>query len=532
MLLDRFRGWAACSSESENVFRLFHKALGLVYLVALVPLVYEVDALIGSQGLLPAEDLLVMSYSEQGVVSSLLQFPSLYHLYPTDITLYLILVIGVVGAILLVLTQRVFQGALLAWISFLSITTIGGDFLMIIIDLFLAEVGFLALFSAYTIQYRSYIPKLVHFGFLMLNFRLWFCMGINKFYMPSSVWINFEFFDSFFQAQPMPTPVAYYFHQVPSVLKWLAEVGLFISEVFVPFAVFGKKKLRTLSFWTFVLISVLIQLNGNYGYFNILSIVVALTILKDNDFELFKKQTRTAAPIRIGVPRFPTWILSAQITWQMLYSIYVFDPTPYSPQNHLNIMFNTWETDSKVLNVLYEPFRWIGYWRVSNPYGVFKGIPKYHGEIRFSGSLDGKEWKDYEFRFVPSGKTDQLGFFAPYYPRLDHLMFYETLSESNCRHNPLNQFYSLQNAWSCNFVNALLSNNRHVTKLMKKNPFEEQPPQYIRTEVYRLSFDERTTKYWKSEQMHELTKIYRTDDCVAPLISYEEAMTTVYGISN
>ncbi|MBI1286595.1 MAG: hypothetical protein GC178_03360 [Flavobacteriales bacterium] len=532
MLLERFRNWAAAPSQTESIFRLFHKSLGLVYMVALVPLLYEVDALIGSNGLLPAKGLLEMSYADQGVIRSLLQFPSLYHLYPSDLSLYIILGIGVLGALLLLLTRHVFLGAFLAWISFLSVTSIGGDFLIIIIDLFLAEVGFLALFSTYLIQYRGYVPKLVHFSFLMLNFRLWFCMGVNKFYMPSSVWVNFEFFDTFFQAQPMPTPVAYYFHQVPRIMKWLAEIGLFIGEVFIPFAVFGGKKLRKLSFWTFVAISVLIQLNGNYGYFNVLSIVAALTILKDDDFGWFRKLNWKDTKTTFGIPRFLAWILSAQIAWQVLYSIYVFEPTPYSAQNHLNIMFNTWKTDSKVLNVLYEPFRWIGYWRVCNPYGVFKGIPKYHGELRFSGSINGEEWKDYEFRFLPSGKTDQIGFFAPYYPRLDHLMFYETLSESNCRHNPLNPYYTLENAWSCNFVNALFSNNGHVTKLLRKNPFEDEPPKFIRTEVYRLSFDECSKGYWKSERMDGMGRVYDLGNCSAPLINYKEAMATVYGVSN
>jgi len=79
--------------------------------------------------------------------------------------------------------------------------------------------------------------------------------------MPLDVWSEFTFFDTFFQAQPMPTPMAWYFHQSPPALKYLAEIFMFAGEVVVPFFVFGNRFLRKTAFWVFVAISVLIQLN-------------------------------------------------------------------------------------------------------------------------------------------------------------------------------------------------------------------------------------------------------------------------------
>jgi hypothetical protein len=67
---------------------------------------------------------------------------------------------------------------------------------------------------------------------------------------------------------------------------------------------------------------------------------------------------------------------------------------------------------------------------------------------------------------------------------------------------------------------------------LSKNPFEEQPPKFVRTEVYRLRFDEAGTKYWQSEKMAAFGTVYESNSCVAPLINYQEAMTTVYGIRN
>jgi hypothetical protein len=227
-----------------------------------------------------------------------------------------------------------------------------------------------------------------------------------------------------------------------------------------------------------------------------------------------------------GIPRIIRLILAVQITIQSVYCITIFNPNPYSHQNHFNVLFNSKGQESNGVSKLKEPLRWLGYWRVCSPYGVFKGIPNYHGEIRFSGSKDGVLWKDYQFKFLPSGKTDQISFFAPYYPRLDHLMFYETLSESNHKHNPLNQYYSYQNEWTCKFIRSLLTNNEDVLKLIGKNPFPDEPPTFIKTTVFRLSFDETKNKFWKEEKMG-FERIFSADSCNAPLISYEQAMKTV-----
>ena len=64
-------------AESKTVFSWFHRSLGLVYLVAFIPLIWEITPLIGQNGLQSATELLGKTYSSQGYVASFLQFPSL-----------------------------------------------------------------------------------------------------------------------------------------------------------------------------------------------------------------------------------------------------------------------------------------------------------------------------------------------------------------------------------------------------------------------------------------------------------------------
>ncbi len=485
-------------TQANVIYHLFHKGLAIVYLCAFIPMFFELDVLIGAQGFQPAKDLLQTSYSNQGVLASLLQFPSLFHLLPENITLFLIAALGCIGALGLLVGIQQFWSALIAWFSFLSITTIGGDFYIIIIDLFLAEVGFLTLFSTYFLQYKHYIPNIISLVFKLLNFKLWFSMGVIKFYMPLNEWTNFTFFDTFFQAQPMPTPLAKVFAQAPFFLKVLATLFLFFGEIIAPFFVFGKKQFKLIAGASFVLLSVLIQMNGNYGYFNLLSIVLVLPIFKSSDFGLKDKEQQ----LHLGSGLLTRALISVHMSVQLIFCLLLFHPKPAYFQNHFNFLHTYLDSDAgPIKNALIYPMKLIAYWRICNPYGVFKGIPKYHGEIRLSGSINGKDWHHYEFKYLPSGSTDYLGYYAPYYPRLDHLMFYETLSQPNSQLNTLNPYYKNTSPWSTALIKQLFEQKPLVNKLLKKNPFDGQhPPMFVKATLYPLHFRRTKHRNWKASK--------------------------------
>ena len=349
-------------------------------------------------------------------------------------------------------------------------------------------------------------------------------MGVIKFYLPQDVWSDFTFFDYFFQAQPMPSPLAKAFHALPSFLKSAALIGLFVGEIIVPFFVFCKKKLRILAFLTFTLISLLIQLTGNYGYFNVLSVLVALLILKDGDLRFMSASASFAnSDKRVKLSTSLKLVLSFHLLLQSVYCLVLFNPAPRSPQNHFNYLFSTQG------NAIATPFKYLDYWRICNPYGVFRGIPYYHCEIRLSASSDSITWQPYEFKYVPSSNTDYLGFYAPYYPRLDHLFFYETIAAPNYKWNPLNPYANKNNPWVCRFINKLLKNDSGISALLKSNPYAGKPaPNFIKAEVYRLKFAKNSGSNWVGESMN-ISKVYsKNRPCTAPVISFEEAMKTIY----
>ena len=73
--------------ENKTIFNLFHRALGGIYLVVFFSLFFQIVGLIGKNGLLPSFRLLQISYSKQGEIMSFIQFPSLFHFFPYDLTL-------------------------------------------------------------------------------------------------------------------------------------------------------------------------------------------------------------------------------------------------------------------------------------------------------------------------------------------------------------------------------------------------------------------------------------------------------------
>lgn len=470
------------------VFILLSRLVGLVYFIAIFPLYFQIEALIGENGLQPAIKLLAIAQKQEGWMAYV-RFPSVFWMIPNDITLLALVIIGSTSSILLILNIKPLINSIIVWICFTSLCVIGGDFLVIIIDLFLSEVGFLLILLHLSLRWFNHVPRILYFCFLLLNFRLWFSMGMVKFYFPGSTWTDFTFFENFFPNQPMPTPLAFYFWQTPRWLHILAEFWLFVSQIIIPFFVFGNRKWRLIAFSAIILTSLLIMLSGNYGYFNILSIVLAIVLLHPVNF-YEQKVKLVIYDSLLFQNRIIQVTCSVLIFMQFIYCIALIDPKPPCAQNHFNQVFLYKRFQSFPFSLITTPLKPVVYARVCNPYGVFKSIPNFRNELRFSGSYDSINWKPYVFKYVPSGNTNELKWFAPYYPRLDHLLFYETVASGGYNFNLWNPYYSSKNVWTEEIIQKMFDNDKVLSCLLASNPFEyTTPPSLIKCELYSLKFN-------------------------------------------
>ena len=138
--------------------------------------------------------------------------------------------------------------------------------------------------------------------------------------------------------------------------------------------------------------------------------------------------------------------------------------------------------------------RWVAPFHVANSYGLFANMTTSRPEIRLQGSYDGQTWRDYEFKYKPGRLSQRPRWVAPHQPRLDWQMWFAALSTYR------------QNPWFINFAERLLLGSEPVLTLLDNNPFPEEPPRFVRAQLYRYRFTDLTTKrthgsWWEREYL-------------------------------
>jgi hypothetical protein len=127
-------------------------------------------------------------------------------------------------------------------------------------------------------------------------------------------------------------------------------------------------------------------------------------------------------------------------------------------------------------------------------YGAFGSITRTRYEVIVEGTDEAvltpsTRWREYEFKGKPGAVDYRPPQIAPYHLRLDWLMWFAAMSGY--------QDYP----WFVNFVAKLLENDRPVLSLLRKNPFPNQPPRYVRALLYEYHFTtpeerKRTGAWW------------------------------------
>ena len=113
-------------------------------------------------------------------------------------------------------------------------------------------------------------------------------------------------------------------------------------------------------------------------------------------------------------------------------------------------------------------------WAVAHPYGLFRsmtGVGKNNTvarpEIIIEGSEDGKLWKEFHFKYKPGDFQIAPTFIAPHQPRLDWQLWFAALGSYQ------------SSPWFIRLVNQLLEGSVPVKQLLDthRDPFPVEPPQ-------------------------------------------------------
>ena len=459
---------------------LFLRVLGCIYLIAFASLWVQIHGLVGSNGILPADEYLSAVRQQIGTEGYHL-VPTLFWLNPSDAYLHFLCAGGVLLS--LVLIAGFFPTFALAclWILYLSLVTVGQVFLSFQWDVLLLEVGFLAIFFA-PLRIRDTLTRVSQLSaaFLWLLrwllFRLMFASGFVKL-VSDEVWRNFTALNFHYETQPLPTWIGWYAHQLPEWLHKISVMGMFAVELVIPFLIFAPRRLRTTGCIGLIGLQVLIILTGNYCFFNLLTIALCLLLIDDVTWKglLSKRFVPHFQSVESAPHRYRRVCIAA-----VAILLFVLSGIRFGNQ-----LFR----DSPLPDVA-----WIRPFRSVNTYGLFADMTESRPEIVVEGSNDRITWEAYQFRWKPGNLKKAPKWVAPHQPRLDWQMWFAALRGSY-RNTP----------WFTHFIGALLQGKPEVLQLLSENPFPEAPPRYVRAVLYDYHFTDITTKqsegtWWSRER--------------------------------
>jgi uncharacterized membrane protein YphA (DoxX/SURF4 family) len=475
---------------------LFLRLLGVVYLVAFASLVIQVRGLIGEHGLLPVSEYLERASEMYGDGAWRL-LPTLLWLDASDRGLLIVSAGGMVLAGLLIIDVLPLIVLPALWLLYLSLAVGGQDFLSFQWDGLLLETGLLAAlwapagwFPSLRLEERQPSP-IVQWLLWLLLFKLMFLSGATKLLSGDPTWRNLTALNVYFETQPLPPWTAWFVHQLSAPLHAVATALVFVAEMVVPLVVFAPRRFRWLRFTGAVLMigfQLTLAATGNYGFFNLLAIVLCIPLLDDN---LLRRiiRLKLAAPkpessfrrTIAGVAAAGIIVLSAlSFVRELVYTYPAAGPGSMP----------LW---SEQLLGTIAPFRSI------NGYGLFRVMTTERPEIIVEGSDDGNRWKPYEFRWKPGDPQRRPRFVEPYHPRLDWQMWFAALDPNGNR--------ALLEA----LVGRLLEGSTDVLGLLGPNPFPDHPPKFIRLVYFRYFFSspetrESTGGWWSREPRGNLTQ--------------------------
>eukprot|EP01113_Clastostelium_recurvatum_P028190 TRINITY_DN34131_c0_g1_i1.p1 TRINITY_DN34131_c0_g1~~TRINITY_DN34131_c0_g1_i1.p1 ORF type:complete len:211 (+),score=47.25 TRINITY_DN34131_c0_g1_i1:88-633(+) len=116
-----------------------------------------------------------------------------------------------------------------------------------------------------------------------LVFRLMFSSGMCKIMSGDPTWAEGTALTYHYWTQPMPSWVSAYAHRLPLMVHKISCWGHFVVELGCPFAVFlPYGRLAQVCFLGLAGLQVGILATGNYGFFNLLSMLVPILLLDDS----------------------------------------------------------------------------------------------------------------------------------------------------------------------------------------------------------------------------------------------------------
>ena len=211
---------------------LLERGIAFICLEGFINALNQFKPLLGERGLLP-----VRLFVKQVPFS---QSPSLFYFLPRDCAFNAAAWLGIVLSALILtgVATRYTWLNVSAWLAiyllYLSFVNVGQTFYAFGWESILLEAAFFAIFLGGLHAMPQAIPIWL---FRWLLFRIMFGAGLIKL-RGDSCWRDLTCLNYYYETQPMPNPLSWYFHWAP---QWMNKGGVLFnhfSELIVPFFLF------------------------------------------------------------------------------------------------------------------------------------------------------------------------------------------------------------------------------------------------------------------------------------------------------
>lgn len=427
----------------------FPRLLGLIYFSTFFAFYFQINGLIGKNGILPINHLLKLVESRYGKRRWLV-LPTLFWIHSSNLALQGLCVLGSFASILLLFGVVPPLMLFLLYLMYLSIVSVGQEFLGFGWEGFLLELTI----NAFLLSLTTIPNLMVWLSLNFLLFRFHFQAGIVKLQSKDPNWKNLTAISYHYQTQPLPNVVAWYFHKLP---LWFHKVSCFLMFVFelaIPFGIFFGEDVRLAVFIALGGLQAFIWFTGNLSFLNHLTFLFCTILINNTVFGHF------------GITAPPTTEVNTG----------------------LEVLLNILGTLLLVLQISafyhhFIPLKWFSFLQryfhqfyIINRYGIFAVMTTKRYEIIIEGSYDGVEWKEYALPYKPAELDRRPRRISPFQPRVDWQAWFL----------PFSDFHSER--WFEQFIYHLLKGTEDVLKLVRVNPFPEEPPKYIRAIAYDYVF--------------------------------------------
>lgn len=439
------------------------RLLGAIYLFAFWPFLFQIRGLIGKNGIMPIKSYLAW-IKRTWPKSWFYIAPTLFWIRSDDKALIAVVGLGVVSSILLMVGIYPSLMLITAYILYFSIISVGQDFLSFGWEVFLQEVAL----NVFLLSLTPVPNSMVWLSCNFLLFRFYIQSGSVKLQSKDPNWRNLTAISYHYETQPIANLTAWYAHKMPMWFHKASCLIMFAIQLVVPFLLFTTEDIRLVAGALFVGLQFFIYATGNFSYLNHLAMVFSLLLLNN----------RALDALGINAPLVTTTPLALDLALTAAGSVLLL----------LQVLrFYDHFFPSRMCYRLLKPCSPL---HIANRYGIFAVMTTTRYEVVVEGSDDGNTWQEYEFYHKPTDMKRRPRRISPYQPRIDWQAWFL----------PFQTF--MEESWFQNFLFHLLKGTPEVVALLRKCPFKEKAPKYIRAILYVYTFTSleekrKTGAWWK-----------------------------------